>query len=393
MPCNCPDCTAAARGAAESSEPVCAGCGYSPCECPRCEACGVIATATLCRSCYRCAGCCTCNIVPYMDPVLTFHGTPTPRYPRYLGIEIECVLPGRISTSEYQALATRWGAGITSDGSIRADSGQGVEHVTAPARGDAFVTQVNETCAALHSYGAEVNKSCGLHVHVDARDYTTRDVLALARLYSRVEKTLYTLVSKARKTNTFSEPWGDKLTDARHTTEGVLSPMDDTQPITAREKALDIATYGDEAHAKRCKSQRYKDHSRYHGLNFNALACHSTVEFRLHHGTTNATKIIMWAAVCAALVEYAKTHTEGEIKALRGTPAEILTKVTNDPQIARWCNKRRIHFEGLDRQRRGLAPRARARAAAPEPVPEIPDMPTEGGEDPRERGRVGRRAV
>jgi hypothetical protein len=308
-------------------------------------------------------------------------GEPTKRYPRYVGVEIECFLSS-VKRKSYREVAERWHAGVTTDGSIRNEPGtHNVEHCTSPARGESFIAQLHDTCEVLHLQGAAVNKSCGTHVHIDARDFTTPRILGFARLYARLEKTLYAMVSKARRTNQYSAPWGEALTSEHSTSEGRCSAMDEEQPLTAREKALDIATYGSEDQAKRCKERKYKDSSRYHGVNFNALACHGTIEFRLHHGTVNETKIAMWAAVCSAIVEFAATHTEEEIKALRGTPAEILAKVVNDPAVNAWCSKRRQHFEGLDRQRRGLAPRARAVAPTPAPEPIVPEMPNEAGED------------
>lgn len=375
--CNCPDCRAA-RGA--ENEP-CEACGQIECTCTYCPACGERSN-DLCSDCGNCPNCCRCDHeeVPYRDSGHTFHGEPSQRFPRYVGVEIECFLSD-VTRRKYKALAEAWDAGITADGSVRADAGtHNVEHGTSPARGDDFVKQLRETCDLLHEQGARVNKSCGLHVHVDARDFTTREILAFARLYSRVEKSLYGLVSKARRTNDYSRPWGPKLTDEHATSEGRCSAMDEDQPLTKREKALDIATYGDESLARRCKTNRYKDSSRYHGVNFNALACHGTIEFRLHHGTVNFTKIAMWAALCSALVEYAKNHTEEEIKGLRGTPAEILDKVVGDAEVTAWCRKRRTHFETLDRQRRGLAPRARPVTPEVAPTPAIPDMPLESGE-------------
>jgi hypothetical protein len=380
MPCQCPDC----RRASEPPEP-CEVCGLVECECLHCPSCGA-RTDDLCADCGDCPNCCACDRdeMPYESSYSrteVFRGEPSQRYPRYIGVEIECML-SNLTRRDYVAFAKRWNAGITSDGSIRNDPGtHECEHVTSPARGNAFVTQIKETCEILHKQGAQVNKTCGLHVHVDARDYDTGNILAFARLYSRVEKTMYAMVARARRTNDFSKAWGPALADVHTTSEGRCSAMDVDEPLTKREKALDIATYGSESHAQSCKLGRRKDSSRYHGLNFNALACHGTIEFRLHHGTVNHTKIAMWAAVCSALVEYAKGHSEAEIQSLRGTPAEILDKVVSDAEVSAWCRKRRAHFDILDRQRRGLAPRARPVTPEAAPAPEIPEMPSEAGEE------------
>jgi hypothetical protein len=154
-----------------------------------------------------------------------------------------------------------------------------------------------------------------------------------------------------------------------------------------------VNTYGDERTARSVKAQRSKHGCRYHGFNVNALHCHGTVEFRLHQGTTDPRKIKMWAAVCTALVEFAAAHTEAEVMALRGTPAEILEKIlAGDREVLRWTRARRRFFDEQDRVRRGLPPRAtRARPAA-EPEPDEPAAAVESGEVDNDGARLGRRA-
>lgn len=390
MPCRCPDCRAAGAGEVTPEEPArerCRWCGAyeDRCECATCPECGESEhEVSFCHECGHCREHCACtDRIPFCENPTTFHGEPSTRYPRYVGAEIECVI-ARAQTRNYRKVADKWNASITDDGSVYKEGlpGHSAEHVTAPARGAAFEDQIHDTLTVLHAQGAAVNKTCGLHVHVDARDYTAAHILAFARLYSRVEKTLYAMVSRARRGNIYSKPWGDKaFNNAVATSEGFAAALDDSQPLTAREKALDIVTYGSENTARRMKETRSKHSSRYHGVNFNALAIHQTIEFRLHHGTLNETKILMWSAVCSALVEYAATHSEEEIKALRGSPAEILDRVINDPAVSLWCRKRRQHFDRINRERRGLPPRARAVTPPAAPAPVVPDMPVESGEE------------
>jgi Putative amidoligase enzyme len=337
--------------------------------------------------------CCTCEEdvgVRYRDLGERFHGEPSPRYPRYLGVEIECGMDGtterRGDTAPLDRACRTWGAGITDDGSVGVDAYiRSAEIVTAPARGESFIRQIDDVVGAIRQCGGKVNRSCGLHVHVDARDLTLAHVLTLVRLYERIERTMYSLVSRSRRTNHFCGPWGDALI------KGEVSNPD--APITVRERDLDVNTYGDERTARSVKSQRSKHGCRYHGFNVNALHCHGTVEFRLHQGTTDPRKIKMWAAVCTMLVEYAAAHTEAEVMALRGTPAEILEKIlVGDREVLRWTRARRRFFDEQDRVRRGLPPRAaRARPAA-EPEPEEPAAVVEAGEVDNDGVRLGRRA-
>lgn len=48
---------------------------------------------------------------------------------------------------------------------------------------------------------------------------------------------------------------------------------------------------------------------RYYGLNLKSAFKHGTIEFRLHSGTVESQKIIAWGAICASILDFAKTAT------------------------------------------------------------------------------------
>lgn len=377
----------------------CDGCA-SCCECARCAYCGSTVEA-VCPHCDRCTGCCRCGTYTYRDrDSLTFTGSPSPRFPLFVGVEVECATPQSGNHRALTRVCEARNIMAQDDCSIRT-TGYGdhrVELATAPARGDELESTVREMCAALKEAGAYVNRSCGLHVHVDARDLTPAQVLTVARLYARVESRLYKLVARSRAQGTFSAAWGSALV------EGLVS--DESAPLVARRDALDVNTYGSVSQAASCRRSRYKDGSRYHGLNFNSLDLYGTLEFRLHHGTVNAAKILGWAAVCSAIVNYARTHTEAEAMAVRGTPAELLEKMLPDRETIQWTRARYVFFleeerarQNRSRARRGLAPLTATRA--PRTVRAAPVDATAGqvfdpgeheeGEAPDARGAVGRR--
>lgn len=324
---------------------------------------------------------------------LAFAGSPTARFPRYVGVELECGTAGQpTSFRPLHTMMRATGAGLHGDGSIHGFT-YGLEVVTAPARGDAAVSHITAACQALQAIGASVNESCGLHVHVDARDFSPADEVRFAVLLSRVEKTLYSVVSRSRRggqgrhSNQFALPWGSSLVAG-----GVDDPsLSDEE----RYRALQVNLYGSVGLAESYKRSKGKHHSRYHGVSFNAFDIRGTFEFRLHHGTVNAHKVTMWAAVCSALVQYAKDHTDDEVASIRGTPAEILQAILTDREVARWVRVRRRFFEDRDRARRGLPPRASSRpVAAPEPTlapEESPESTEEVGEARMAGVRPGRR--
>jgi hypothetical protein len=271
-----------------------------------------------------------------------FHGDPTRRFPRYAGVEIECgSSKDRPNFRELSRIIQRWGSGVHDDGSV--NTRHGMEIVTAPACGDALVKQITEICDELVREGGIADASCGLHVHVDARDLATRDVLKLLRVYRKVEPGLYEIVAPSRRGNHFSRPWGDHFMEA-----GCFKKL----PVETRSRMMDVALYGSEAEAARIKARPTKHHVRYHGLNLNSILLHGTIEFRLHHGTVNKKKILMWAGVCMALVNFAKRTPETKIASMTGTPFEILCEAVKDKVLVDWMRSRRDYF--LNRANRAL---------------------------------------
>lgn len=330
---------------------------------------------------------------PEGSPVV-LRGDPSARFPRHVGVELECGTPDAPrSFAPVHSVMRSTGAQLHGDGSIHGFA-YGLELVTAPARGDLAESYITQACQALQAIGADVNESCGLHVHVNAGDYTEGDLVRFAYLWSvkGIEKTLYGVVSRSRRgtgrgANTFALPWGPGLS------AGAVGDLD--APPAERYRAFQTNTYGSVYTAESYKGSRQKHGSRYHGLSFNAFDIRGTLEFRLHHGTVNARKVTMWAAVCSALVQYVKNHTDEEVASLRGTPAEVLQTILTDREVARWVRVRRRFFEDKDRARRGLPVRASTRPAtvpAPDLAPEeAPSTVEEVGEVRMAGARPGRR--
>ncbi len=115
---------------------------------------------------------------------------------------------------------------------------------------------VTKLCDYLKKIDAYVNKSCGLHVHLDMRNRN------LENAYSNLvasQKFLFAMQPKSSQENSYC------------------------LPVTGR---------------------KYKVHrTRYHAINSKAYAEHKTLEMRLHSGTVNAEKIINWVQLLATIAD------------------------------------------------------------------------------------------
>lgn len=176
---------------------------------------------------------------------------------RHIGVEIECGV--KVDKQELAELMQEL-AGyvqIKSDGSVRVDNREAVEiAVCAPLSQYKNVLKRVTNILNSERVSAKVNKTCGLHVHLDVREHITgfnTDYDALNDKYAKlvsVQSILYGMQPKSRQNNTYC----------------------------MRSKKRTISRSG----------------SRYQGINAQAIWKYRTIETRLHAGTTDFQKIANW---------------------------------------------------------------------------------------------------
>jgi hypothetical protein len=117
---------------------------------------------------------------------------------------------------------------------------------------------LRRVCAVLHEHDAEVNDTCGLHVHLDARNQDENRMFANL---VKAQRLLYSMVPAKRKKSGYCTP-NTSLKMNRHCT-------------------------------------------RYHGINPESFDKYQTIEVRLHSGSVNAEKILKWIELLRKIA-YAK---------------------------------------------------------------------------------------
>jgi hypothetical protein len=236
---------------------------------------------------------------------------------RYLAMEIEVAA---MDTDYVSRVVRRWKGAIVEDGSL---PDTGFEINTAPANGDAFLMQIEEICAALDKGDASVNKDCGLHVHVDARDLDHYQIRRLIRLYAKVEDALYDMASPSRRTSQYCKPCGVKYKQA-------IESKVVHRSLTRLRPLLDGAVYG-ENHGNLEQRKRNKyDHARYNALNLHSWFYRGTIECRIFNGTVNAEKIKNWGMLWARIVDYAATASDMDVHRLPTDSLACLRAVAGD---------------------------------------------------------------
>ena len=229
---------------------------------------------------------------------------------RKLGLEVECLIPvvgtgsGRDVQNLLAQVLSNHGVSAIPRGYCREPIPHGcllaVEHDSslqdeARYRGLRWSKIELKTCPMTHAelsnvlptaldivnyFGARVNRSCGLHVHVSLAEIAEHPLIArnLQHLWWRFHPVLYGLVAPSRQSSSYCRP--------PQKTEATMYDDCNTYP-------------------KLC--QKLSHVSRYSGLNLTNLADRNrlTAEWRLHHGSTDWQKIGCWTLVMLRLVEHA----------------------------------------------------------------------------------------
>jgi hypothetical protein len=212
-----------------------------------------------------------------------------------LGIEIECIINSRYTKRSIKDMVMQRkikNCNVKEDGSIKVEGSNECEiHSESCECEDnpddcessgseyglefTIITDINDMsnlvklCDMLKSIGAYVNKSCGLHVHLDCRDISNRDRLASSYTQFGID------------TKKMQVKRADRLVWALPLLTKMLpkSRLDNTY----------------------CKYGKSVDGSRYYMVNTKALREHNTIELRMHSGTTDFTKISNFAKIVYAI--------------------------------------------------------------------------------------------
>jgi hypothetical protein len=218
------------------------------------------------------------------------------RFERSFGVEIEAYgvtraallaelrAQGLEAQDETYNHSTRPHWKIVSDGSV--EGSNGFELVSPVLRGYEGLEDLARACRALNNCGAQVNNSCGLHVHLGAQDLTVEQMRQLFRNYLVLETSIDKLVPAGR----------------RGSANFYCKSLQRARTMAAAEQQILAATTAEQL------STAANGGCRYHKVNFQSYRRQGTIEFRQHSGTTNFEKISFWVKFLANLVDYSKAR-------------------------------------------------------------------------------------
>lgn len=245
---------------------------------------------------------------------------------RFIGLEIE--VDSYDNGKPVNEVSKKFMCELTSDGSVP----DGFELCTPPANGNQFVKMVEEICDALKMAGAKNTYKSGLHVHVDLSDFRYEDLRKLYLIYSKIEPEIYMIIDKRRASDKFCRMLG----------EGLYEECLD--PVAWKHKLLQM-TFGF------YKTRDFSVHdkgshgaARYQGMNISSWWIRKTVEFRMHHGTIQAHKMVHFAKMLCGIADTAmkigSREAENWPKGIKG-----LLAVCPDENTKWWVALRYQYFQ------------------------------------------------
>lgn len=239
---------------------------------------------------------------------------------RYAAVEIE--VAGAKDHSGTRSATEKWNCSVVHDGSLPEG---GFEINTSPAAGDLLYDQITQLCAGLKRDQAYVTRSCGLHAHVDARDFSYYDIRNLVAIYAAIEPLIFRLIAPSRHGNDYALPCGEVY--KRMIAKGIKPPKrlkEDTIQAVYGKNGLKQQRVFDKKRNKPVEGPMlyasYKEHqrsgNRYFALNLHSWFHRGTIEFRMHHGTTNAEKILGWLALWTDILDFTNRTTQKRLTRL-----------------------------------------------------------------------------
>lgn len=144
------------------------------------------------------------------------------------------------------------------------------------------------------SGGAIVDRTCGLHIHLDLSDVKYNiEVLKRIMIFHLVfENVLHSILPQERRANRYCKSLRDS-----YTIEEIknVKSVSELEQIWYRETNIE--------RIQSLKGQRYNE-TRYRGVNFHSLLAQGHIEIRYHSGTLNSKKILEWANLHARIIDF-----------------------------------------------------------------------------------------
>jgi hypothetical protein len=241
------------------------------------------------------------------DPrALTFERFP---YARLMTVEIEAE-PADLSASDADALGRKFLEREWETHQEPSLSKRGVEFVSPTTAGDTLDEEVRFAVGALREAGYEATPWASVHVHVDARDMSQRDVGKIVLFSGLNQDSLYQVCPRHRYNSPFCQPFPRAFLDAL---EARLRDEERCDSISDVWEHHLGATMGYETAA-------WHMPSRWYGVNCRPFRTQGSIEWRMFNEPLDADAILRWCEVVHQIVDRGASMGLDEIAEPRDWP-------------------------------------------------------------------------
>lgn len=166
---------------------------------------------------------------------------------------------------------------LVSDASLNGD--RTFELVSPILEGEAGLEAVKTVSEVLVGLGVKINRTCGLHSHLNASDMNLTQWKNLILNYANLEGVIDSMMPPSRRANQYCK------------TMNIPNLTQKLQRCTTINQITNLFP------------------NRYQKVNTQSFSRHGSVEFRQHSGTIEADKIMNWLIFLHNLLDYSKTNT------------------------------------------------------------------------------------
>ena len=306
----------------------------------------------LCKYCGMSKKECTCRHIPLII-------SPTQKYPkgpyhiittrRAIGLEFEFSEFNNLIDllEDHRALRRSLNLHQVRDTSVYPSES---ELTCGPIAGDAITELLPKLLELFEQAEVEVNDTCSLHVHVDARDIFSWGIRSFLLLYSQWEKEFIHLFPPERMTTDNTRHGGYAKPLSKRMKASIERLKDATTTHTIK-TLLGYGVYGIHGlHSNlsqsvqrfiRDKSTHYKE-SRYYACNIHSYLSRGTIELRHHEGAYDE-EAILWPLFAAYYVDL--TAKPEAWKAFRHLTLKEFIHARLNKVLAAWFDKRQAQFK------------------------------------------------
>lgn len=220
--------------------------------------------------------------------------------------------------AEHYNHSTRRTWKVVTDSSVTSPRGQrgGTEVVSPILKGIEGFKQVATVLEALKNAGGKVDRSCGIHVHIDANDFTVDDIKKICYTYERYNDVIDNLQPKSRREN-----------------QNIFCGRFEDTKWMQIENATTI--------------YEMTSGSRYYNVNLTSYMRHGTVEFRQSASSLEAAKVLSWIQLILTLVDVARATRKVEKQGKKdlSTMLRKCRRYGMDSWVAEYLTNRYNHFK------------------------------------------------